>query len=168
MAKPSITQNELKQLFEYKNGNLYRLTTLGNYNVGMLAGGEKPKRSYRYIHIKGANYLAHRLIYLYHHGIMPKFIDHIDENKVNNTIENLRPATHQQNCLNIGIKKSNTSGVKGVSWHPRDKVWMAQIRIEGKKVFLGNYKDIAEAEKIVRLTRDKFHGEFINHGIANK
>jgi len=66
------------------------------------------------------------LIFLYHHGYLPKFVDHIDGNKKNNRIENLREATKSQNAMNQKVSTRNTSGIKGVMWHKRDKKWFVQ------------------------------------------
>ncbi|ECH9128545.1 HNH endonuclease [Salmonella enterica subsp. enterica] len=61
-------------------------------------------------------YLAHRLAWFFCYGVWPKEIDHIDNNKLNNSIGNLREVTHQLNQLNMPLRSNNTSGVKGVNW----------------------------------------------------
>lgn len=73
-------------------------------------------------------YLAHRLGYLYVHGEFPsEKLDHIDRDKTNNRVQNLRPATHKQNSENKGIQANNTSGYKGVSWSKQRSKWVAVI-----------------------------------------
>ena len=95
---------------------------------------------------------------------MPKYIDHIDGNPLNNKIENLRECTHQQNHFNERKPKNNTSGIKGVSFHKPTKKWRATVFLNYKQHYLGLFKDIKEAEKACIEFRNKHHGEFANHG----
>lgn len=67
------------------------------------------------IKIEGKVYSAHRLAWLYTYGYMPTIIDHINRNKVDNRIENLRECSISQNSHNSGAPKDNSSGVKGVA-----------------------------------------------------
>jgi hypothetical protein len=103
---------------------------------------------------------------LYHNGYLPKFpltVDHI-KNKNDNRIENLREADQNQQQHNKGLTKSNTSGVKGVSWNKRNEKWEAHLKFEGKKIHVGYFIDIKEAEIAVKKLREQLHGEFANHG----
>ena len=54
-------------------------------------------------------------------------VDHIDNCPANNAVHNLRWATYQENCTNVGLKSQNTSGTKGVCWHKQRKKWQARI-----------------------------------------
>lgn len=74
-------------------------------------------------------YLVHRLVFLYHHGYLPEFVEHKDRDGLNNRIDNLRESTHGQNMQNVGIKKNNKSGavVKGVSQYGKHNKWRVQI-----------------------------------------
>lgn len=71
-------------------------------------------------------------------------IDHIDQNRINNRIENLREASPQCNMRNRKQQKS-TSGIKGVYWYKAANKWRAQIQINGKNIFLGYHDDLLEA-----------------------
>jgi hypothetical protein len=125
--------------FEYKEGELYyKIRTANCIQIGQKAGGIKENRYYA-IRIKGKNYFTHRLIFLYHNGHLPEFIDHIDRNKLNNNIENLREVTKSENHMNIAKYKTNKSGFKGVSWSRGAKKWQAQIQINCKKIRLGYF-----------------------------
>lgn len=162
----TLTQEEAHRLFEYKDGVLFwkEMTTNRTKNiVGRIAGYIHPK-GYRLIRVKGYQYKAHRLMFLYHHGYVPEFIDHINGVKDDNRIENLRPATKAQNCQNTVKRASNTSGVKGVSKMPRLQLWRARIQSNGQKYEVGGFKTKELAADFIGLLRDLTHGEFANHG----
>ena len=134
----------LKTLFSYKEGKLYwsdkaRLK-------GKLAGYIN-KDGYIEVNVNRKKYLAHRIIFAIHHDYLPDLIDHIDRNPKNNNVNNLRAASKALNAINTGIPKNNTSGIKGVSWHKKARKWTAQIKIKGKKVHLGIFSSIIDAEK---------------------
>lgn len=75
-------------------------------------------------------------------GLLP---DHINGNRLDNRKHNLRPATPALNSRNRKTHINNTSGFRGVCWHKRDKKWTAQIKVEGRFLFLGNYLDARTA-----------------------
>jgi hypothetical protein len=84
-------------------------------------------------------------------------VDHINGNRSDNRRINLRLATIGQNNQNLNkIKNNNTSGVRGVHWRARNKRWEARIKVQGKEIYLGYFKDIKEAEKAVVTARAKF------------
>ncbi|TCD25011.1 Pathogenesis-related transcriptional factor and ERF protein [Lelliottia amnigena] len=109
-------------------------------------------------------YLAHRLAWFFCYGVWPKEIDHIDNDKLNNSICNLREVTHQLNQLNMPLRSNNTSGVKGVNWDKQRKRWRARVVVNGKYFTAGHFKEIADAELAIRNLRERVHGEFANHG----
>ena len=74
-------------------------------------------------------------------------VDHIDNDKSNNQIANLRWATHSQNCQNKSMMSNNTSGVKGVVWHKASKKWRARITIDGIQIYLGSFTNIEDAKQ---------------------
>lgn len=96
-----------------------------------------------------------------HHGYMPEFVDHADKNPLNNSLDNLRPATRAQNNSNVGIRKDNTSGAKGVCWH-RGK-WEVRVSVDGKRKHIGSYDDFELAELVSIMAREKYHGNFACH-----
>jgi hypothetical protein len=102
------------------------------------------------------------------------FVDHIDNNRLNNNINNLRWCTQRENCMNSSIRNDNSSGVKGVSWHKKTKKWNARIMIDGIQISLGYYDSVEEAAK-ARVQRAKIaFGQYtnkcegINHGAKPK
>jgi hypothetical protein len=160
MAAQIITKDYLNYLFEYKNGYLY----WKNPNSKRVKPGQKvgSKNGDGYWHttINGNYKLNHRLIFMMHHGYLPKIIDHIDNNPSNNLIENLRPASHSQNCHNSNISKTNKSGIKGIYWHKQSNKWKAQFKLNGKKIYFGTYYDIDYAKFVIEAMRYKYHKEF--------
>lgn len=95
-------------------------------------------------------------------------IDHINNKTYDNRIENMRLATVSENNQNALMRKDNTSGVKGVSWNKRDKVYAVAISINGKRKMFGTFVDFELAELVVNEARDKFHGKFANYGIKQQ
>lgn len=122
--------------------------------------GSIDSRGYRQIRVKGVLTLEHRMVYFMVHGELPKFLDHIDRDRTNNRIENLRPATFVQNCQNRKVSSKNRSGVKGVHWHKQHKKWYAEIGVKGKKKFLGLFKDFDKAKEARFDAEKEIHGEF--------
>lgn len=133
-----MTQEYLKARFYYKDGYLLWKDMKGRGKKNEKAGGMN--RGRRTIGLFGRRWLAHRLIFLYHHGVMPDFIDHIDTNIDNNRIENLRQTTKSQNAGNRGKTKSNTSGFKGVWFKKSSQKWGATIQKNRKSMHLGVYE----------------------------
>ena len=90
------------------------------------------------------------------------FVDHIDNNRQNNNLKNLRFATSQENSRNRSISSNNTSGTKGVCWNKRYMKWTAQITINGKQINLGSFLNKDDAINIrIQRAKDEF-GEFRN------
>ena len=92
-------------------------------------------------------------------------LDHIDGDRANNQWANLREASQQENSRNYPRQKQNSSGYKGVYFNKRDKAWLSYIRAgDGKKKFLGYFKDAEAAHKAYCEAADKYHGEFACYG----
>jgi hypothetical protein len=116
---------------------------------------------YRYISIDGHKCLAHRLAWFYVHGRWPtKYMDHINCNRLDNRLVNLREADYIQNGANRRAHKNNTSGIKGVSWDASKKRWVAQLSVNRQYHFLGRYKSKEEAASAYAHAIKKHHGEF--------
>lgn len=100
---------------------------------------------YRTGRLLGHSYLAHKLIFKILHGTEPTEIDHIDGDRQNNKPDNLRAVTRNENMQNRKTPSSNKSGAMGVCYFKRTSRWCAYISINGKRVHLGFFKDIADA-----------------------
>jgi hypothetical protein len=141
-----LTQARVRELFDYReDGELIRKVNVARCaRIGDVAGYLN-NIGYKVTKVDGKSYLNHRLIWLWHHGYLPEHgLDHIDRNKVNNRIENLREVSHSCNMRNCKIAKNNSSGVTGVSMS-RDNKWYAQIRTPKQNVSLGLYPTLTEA-----------------------
>jgi hypothetical protein len=161
MADQILTQDYLKQLFDYKDGYLYWKVDRGNNRLIGKKAGVKTKTGYRKICVNSTRHPAHRLIFLYHHGYLPFEVDHIEG--LSNCIENLRAATHAENMRNCKISKDNTSGFKNVSWHKASQKWRVTVQINNKPLNLGVFNDIELADLVAQEARDKYHGKFARH-----
>ena len=154
MADKIISQQKLKEIFNYKDGYLYKKNK---------KAGSKKIIPYDKTLVLGTRYYIHRLIFLYHYGFFPEFVDHIDGNPINNRIENLRKANSSQNMRNQKTPKDNTSGVKNVCWHKQSKKWCVQLRLNNKKFHVGVFQDLELAELVAIEARNKYYGEWANH-----
>jgi hypothetical protein len=149
----------LNNLFEYKEGYLYRkVARATNVKIGEKVGTDCGH--YLRLTINKKPYKVHRIIFFMHYGYMPKFIDHIDGNYKNNAIENLRPATIQENNRNQKLKDNNTSGFKNVTWNKTAKKWQVGLSINGKFKYFGTYDDLELADLVATEARDKYFGNF--------
>jgi len=153
-----MTKDQLHELFEYKDGNLYwKIVKTNSINIGQIAGTNHCE-GYRQIKINGKIYKEHRLIWLYETGVMPKkYIDHKNRVRSDNRLCNLREANFSDNCQNISLPKHNTSGHMGISWYARDNKWNVYIKINGKNKWLGRYSLLDEAIKTRKLGEDKYY-----------
>lgn len=154
-----LTQEFVTSLFEYKDGHLFRKISQGNSKKGSLAGNTF-NRGYRQVSIEKKSYLVHRVIFLMHHGYMPEFVDHIDKDKTNDRIENLRLATKSQNAMNCHVRKDNTSGIRGVTWDKAKKKWLSQIQIDNKHKFIGRFDLLSDAKKAYEIEAKQHFGDF--------
>jgi hypothetical protein len=140
---------------------------------GGQSGEHKAKRwNVRYAHtvagsLNGSGYVTvtignkhhrvHRIIWAMMHGCWPKGqIDHINGVKTDNMVENLRVVTNQENQKNVGISKNNSSGVTGVYFDNRRGMWRAQIKVDGKCVFLGRFGTLEQARDARAVAAEKY------------
>ena len=133
----------------------------GCINTDVKAGYQRWVISNAY---NGKNFrlLCSRIIFLLHHGYLTKgkCIDHEDNNALNNKIKNLRESTHSQNAHNSKLRKTNTSGHKGVSWHKPTGKWLVRINVNGKQHYFGLFVNKEDAIKVAIKARKKLHGDF--------
>ena len=102
---------------------------------------------------------AHRAIWALHSGEWPSMaVDHIDGNKINNRIENLRLADNAQNGWNRGAPKASKSGIKGVTLSQGK--WRAQLTVRGMPIYLGQFKCRTAAAYAYAVASKEHHGQF--------
>jgi hypothetical protein len=137
-----IDIDRLRDLLDYDSttGRFTWRISRGTAKVGDEAGGID-KKGYRRIKFDNVQFLGHRLAWVIYYGEDPGElqIDHIDRNPSNNSISNLRLASHSQNQRNINIYSGNISGVIGVYFHKIKKKWVSQIKINGENIYLGTF-----------------------------
>ena len=104
---------------------------------------------------------SHRIIWEMANGPIPKGlqIDHIDQNRSNNRLSNLRLATNAENARNRRVQITNTSGFKGVSRLPNGS-WRAKINVHGRKIHIGHFANFEEATAARQAAELKYHGAF--------
>ncbi|MFB5010839.1 HNH endonuclease [Enterobacter hormaechei subsp. steigerwaltii] len=131
--------------------------------VNSVAGSKSG--SYIKISIKGRKYAAHRVAFFMAKGYCPDEIDHINGQKTDNRLKNLRDSNRSQNCLNKGVRSDSFCGVKGVTYRIDNKSWQARCTSKnGRRVHLGYFKKIEDAIAKLASFRKEEHGEFSNNG----
>lgn len=159
-TKSDLTAARLRELLHYdpETGVFTRkVQTTNSVKVGDVAGGLDNK-GYLKIRVDVRLYWAHRLAWLYVHGVWPEDqIDHINRIRDDNRISNLRQATCAENNQNTRIDRKNTSGYKGVSWKSSKGKWVAQITINNKNKEIGCYRDINDAIAARKAAEAKYH-----------
>jgi hypothetical protein len=156
-----ITQQQLKKLLKYdpKTGIFIWLVDKQRGMKGRRAG-YKINRGYIMIGVNRKPYLAHRLAWLYIYGKWPKDqIDHINRDRLDNRITNLREATQAQNAWNAKMRVDNLVGVKGIKKTLSGR-YEARLQSGGKYRHLGTFKTKREAAMVVALKRLVLHGDF--------
>lgn len=151
---------------EYPN---YEVSTFGNVrnvSTGKILKPRIERHGYSavilYRNRKGKNHRIHRLVA---NAFIPNLsnksdVDHIDNNKLNNNITNLRFASRSENNQNTTLRNDNTSGYKGVTWNKCNKTWIAQIVMNGKRKYLGSFDNIEDAVEARQVASLKYFGEY--------
>lgn len=158
MSFAPLTQERLKELLRYdsETGLFVRLKALRKTSLGPVAG--TLSNGYRQLWVDGVLYYAHRLAWLYEHGSFPEDqIDHIDGNRQHNAIRNLRHLANEQNQQNRRkANRSNRSGFLGVT-AGFSKNYMAQIHVNRKTIYLGQFDTAEEAHAAYLKAKAKHH-----------
>jgi hypothetical protein len=89
------------------------------------------------------------------HKTLPELLDHIDRNKQNNKVGNLRAANREVNSWNRDKQQNNSSGYRGVSWGKQNKKWHSYITIKGKRVNLGYFRCVHEAGRVAEEAKSE-------------
>ncbi len=146
----SLDYNENTGMFVRKKSNKSSI-------VGKEAGRLHKKRGYREISVNGKLYYAHRLAWFYKYGKFPSLpLDHIDRDKSNNSISNLRAVTVSENGQNrYTPQKNNKLGVFGVKRNGSG--YSSRIKVGDKAIHLGTFRTIKEAEIAYLIAKKKYH-----------
>ena len=156
----SFTQADLIDLMNYDSET--GIFTWSKSRRGVIVGkplGTSNGFGYLRITVLGQSVYAHRLAWMFVHGSMPECqIDHINGDRSDNRISNLRSVTCAQNLQNKIRPQSNSkSSVLGVSWHEKGKKWQSHIAKEGKRIYLGLFESIDDAKQAYLLAKREIH-----------
>jgi hypothetical protein len=159
-----LTVERARQALRYEpeTGEFYwRVWTTARVVVGARAGTIRPPNGYRVVTVDGEKIYEHRLAWFYVHGCWPvDQIDHINGERADNRIANLREAVGSQNVGNTRQRVDSSTGIKGVTFHKRDNRWQAQISVRGKHRHLGQFKTREEAQAAYAKAATEHFGEF--------
>jgi hypothetical protein len=180
------TQKRLRELFTFEEstGNLiWKTRAVSDFKneqasrrwntryAGKGAGSlDKAKSSgYMRICIDSRSCQAHRLVWVLHHGAIPAGlqIDHLNNDRSDNRLKNLRLATNLQNQFNSARHANNKSGFKGVGWNTHARKWQAQININGTRKYLGKFSTREAAAACYAAAAIAHHGKFIHSSVVD-
>jgi hypothetical protein len=164
----TLTYSRLKEVLEYHEdtGIFIWISKVSNRTIlGGEAGSICSSTGYRRIQIDGKRYQAHRLAWYYIFEEWPtSILDHINTNKIDNRIDNLRLSTESNNQHNKP-SYTNTSGFKGISVRKDGKL-IASFEHENKNYYLGIFDNIEEAITKYKVKAKEIMGEFYNESIS--
>lgn len=153
IARPALTAERLRQLISY-DPETGRITRAGTDTPW----GSLDPAGYWQVRLDGRNYRGHRLAWLYVHGEWPtKMIDHINGDRGDNRIANLRDVPQSYNAQNVRKQRRSRSGLRGATWHARTKAWRSVIFANGKQHYLGMYATPEEAHDAYNRARAVMH-----------
>jgi len=123
--------------------------------------GSLTKRGYRVVEIYRRAYKVHRVAFKMATGDEPPAqIDHINGDHSDNRFANLRPATSSENCANKAVQRNSTTGVKGVTYHKRERGYVARVQLRGRSHYVGVFKTLDAAKAARDAKALELHGEF--------
>jgi hypothetical protein len=158
-----ISPENVRELFDYDvcTGFLnWKVKPAKCIVVGDRAGIFKKRHGYRHLRYKYKDFLEHRVIWLWCNGSWPEHqIDHINGNRTDNRISNLRQATNAQNGWNAISKKKN-GGLKGAYFKKQTNRWQSTIRHNGSVHYLGCFLTEEEAHAAYAQAATRLHGEY--------
>jgi hypothetical protein len=168
-----VDPSELKQLFRYdaETGKLYWLerpvtshyVTTWNARFAGQEAFSVSGQGYKEGKIHGSRYSAHRVIWAMVHGYWPEMIDHINGDRADNRIENLRAVSNMENQRNAKLQINSTSGIAGVTWRKERNSWRAFIYNQGRMIDLGRFANFDDAVTARKVAEQQI-GFHPNHG----
>lgn len=156
-----LKEHQLAEYFSYANGRLYWSS---GFNEGKEAGSPRPD-GYRIVNKFKVQYYVHRVIWCLHHGELLEgmHIDHINGNRLDNRIENLRAVTVAENNKNLALSDANRVGVLGIQFNKKHGNFTARIRANRTLITLGTFGTLLDAVAARKAAELSF-GFHPNHG----
>ena len=136
------------------NNDIIRIKSAGSTGVGAVKI-RYDKQGYRVVGVGGKQRYIHRIIYALHYGVLPAIIDHINGDKADNHISNLREASHSMNMQNM--RPRNRDLPMGVRRRRHSPNYIAQITVAGKTRYLGTYPTPDEAHRVYLTHKRNLH-----------
>lgn len=144
-----MTKQYLESRYDYRDGVLFAKFNKGKIKIGDALNNNKDKDGYLRTSVYNKPQRIHRLIFLLHHGYLPEVVDHINGDRLDNRIENLRSSNA---LLNGNNREKHRNGIpNGVAYHKRDKKWQVYFQIENKRKYLGYFNTLEEAKEALRI-----------------
>lgn len=163
MLNNSVSHERLLKLLSYnpETGLFTWLVSLkgcgGHVKVGKPAGS-RHSSGYITISVDGVPYQAHRLAWFYVYAKWPADeLDHINRDRADNCISNLKVVSKAENQYNIGLPKHNRSGCLNVFWNAPAGKWKVHMKVLGKNYFGGNFECKLAANIVAADMRKKLH-----------
>jgi len=157
-------EQSIKEVLTYNplTGKLFWKMRVGARGFpGQEAGHFDSHHGYMNVQVKGRGYRSHRVAWLLYYGDWPEGqIDHINGNKVDNRIVNLRDVTQRQNLFNKPPYTKTTSRFKGVSYRADNNTWRAVIQRDGKSVSIGHFLCEREAALAYNYKAENLFGPY--------
>jgi hypothetical protein len=171
MAASNLTAERLRELLDYNQDSgifTWKVdrkcgTRSGGQSMrlaGKVAGSVNKVLGYVIVGIDRTTYLAHRLAWLHVHGKWPeRQIDHIDGDRANNRLANLRDVTARVNAENKrdSLSSKQTPAPIGAFWRKIPKRWAAGIQVHGRYVHLGHFDSAEQAHEAYLLAKRRLH-----------
>ena len=170
MANKFPSPEELHALMRYEDGKLiWRERGNDKFDKQFAhkeAGCKKRSDGYSIVAWNKSHILIHRVIWTMFNRQLAKGedIDHINGNRADNRIENLRLCSRSENLRNAQKRKDNQSGFKNVNWNALTNSWRVKFAVDGKSKCFGLYSDKDEAVEVSKIVRRCLHRQFANDG----
>ncbi len=159
-----VSVERLRELFRYEpeTGLLWRIQSIHGCCRLDKPTGSPGKYGYLVCTVDQWTLGVHRIAWAMHYGRWPDLdIDHINGITSDNRISNLRNTTGSQNSINQRMRSNNTSGVKGVCWAKKSSKWRAQITVNQRVKYIGEFGSIDDAKAAYEKAAIEHYGEFM-------
>ena len=157
-----LSVKELRRWLSYNpETGLFTWLVRRNNNCPAGSSAGATNKPYIVISINNRNYMAHRIAWAMVHGAWPAdYIDHVNGNKHDNRMVNLRSATRSQNAANIAYRRGTTSKYRGVHWCKTFQKWTAQVYKDRRVVWRAYFNTEEAAHQAYLIQAKDVHGEF--------